>query len=113
MKSSRNALPDIYDYHDYRKFLRDWLSYLASKDKKWSIRELSRLSGQSFGHLSKFFKNERKLSKKGMQKIIMMMKLDKSKESYLNHLYDIAESNDAIVRIEAIQKIEKIIGVNG
>lgn len=60
----------IYDYLDYREFLKDRLALLKAKGPAFSIRNLNRRSGlKSSGHLSLIVSGKRNLGRDAMYKV--------------------------------------------
>ena len=74
--------PDIYNYHDYRQFLREWLQHLKS-EHKLSTRQVAKASGVSESYLSMVISGQRNLSEEQLRKLVPSLRLERSEASYL------------------------------
>ncbi|MGH1469287.1 MAG: TIGR02147 family protein [Bdellovibrionales bacterium] len=99
--------PTIYQFHDYRDFLKVWLEYRVSIAEKFSIRRLSKLAGISVGYIPMVLKGERNLSEKALNKILPFLELSSSEASYLKNLIVLADSNSQDERLEVLRKMQK------
>ena len=61
--------PDLYRYHDYRAFLRDWIEYQRGTRPGFSLRSLSTESGLALGYLSMVLSVARRLTAEALQKL--------------------------------------------
>lgn len=80
MKFSR---PDIFQYHDYRVFLKDWVEWLKVKRGGYSLRTLATEAGFSCAYLPLILAGKRKLTEKGQRKLIPVIQISQQEKSYL------------------------------
>jgi uncharacterized protein (TIGR02147 family) len=99
--------PDIYQYHDYRLFLKDWFGYLKTVKSGFSVRALARNSGLSESYLSMVLSGDRNLSAQKLTRLSPFLGLDQSQQSYLGWLRTIIEADEEDERLEALKKIQR------
>src|SRR5690349_6995754 len=104
---SPSARPDIYEYHDYRQFLKHWFIYLKQASSDFSVRNLARLARLSESYLSMILSGERRLSFANLDRISGHIGLDASERSYLGWLRAIVEADDEEERLTALKKIQR------
>jgi len=95
----------IYDYTDYREFLRDWLDEKKSENSMWSHRMVaSKVGLKSGGHISQILAGKAKLKSATLDKFCQLIKLDDFEKGYFKSL---VEYNDASAdkREEAYQRL--------
>jgi uncharacterized protein (TIGR02147 family) len=107
MKDSTVVRPDIYGYHDYRSFLKDWFAFLKSTRPGFSVRAIARESGISESYLSMVLSGERSLSSSKLDKLTGPLGIDNSQQSYLSWLRTIVEADDETERLDALKKIQR------
>lgn len=78
--------PSVFDYYDYREFLKDSIEFLRTKGK-FSVRSFAAQVGfKSIGFLTMVLKKERNLSLKSAQKIAEALHLQKSDSDFFEKL---------------------------
>ena len=60
--------PDIFSYHDYRVFLKDWFEFRKQEGKGFSVRSVARDAKLGSGYLPMVLAGERNLSPKALAK---------------------------------------------
>lgn len=100
--------PDIYDYHDYRAFLRDWFEFLRREESGFSMRSLAIKSELSAAYLPFVVSGSRNLSEKSLRKLQPFLKLAKSELQYLDLLRILSDSDSQSVRMDALKQIQKM-----
>lgn len=100
------SAPDIYSYHDYRQFLREWLQHLKV-EHRLSTRQIAKASGVSESYLSMVLNGSRRLSAEQLAKLVPSLKLERSEASYLEWLIDVVESDSFETQLEALKKIQR------
>ncbi len=98
--------PEIYRYHDYRAFLRDWLAFIRQQNKV-SMRKLAAGAGLSVAYLSMILAGTRNFSDEALEKLLPHLGLDRNQEAYFRLLRTIAESESQDVRVAALKKLQK------
>ncbi|MBD3241416.1 MAG: TIGR02147 family protein [Chitinivibrionales bacterium] len=79
-------MPDIYDYLDYRAFLRDAYQARKKRNSAFSFRYISRRVGLSASTLVRIFKGERSLSERAIGPMAVVLRLDESRAAYFEAL---------------------------
>jgi uncharacterized protein (TIGR02147 family) len=77
--------PNIFEFTDYREFLRVWFDYLK-KSRNISIRKFAKISGLSDAYLVMMLSGKRPLSAKAFNKIRPHLLLEKHEKKYLEKL---------------------------
>lgn len=86
----------IFEYSDYRLFLREYYESARAKDKKFSFRFLSRLAGfKSSGSILKVMNGQTNLSKDGVQKLVKALKLNKEEGEFFGYLVGFNQAKTA------------------
>lgn len=87
-------LPSIYDYSDYREYLKDYYNYQKQKLKSFSMRSFASAAGLgSSGYLTMVMNGERNLSIKSIHKFITALKLAKRQATYFENLVLFNQTN--------------------
>lgn len=97
--------PRIYNFHDYREYLKALL--LVLKTEKISMRKLSKEIGFSNAYLSMILKNKRNLDLKYIEGVSDFLKLNKSERNYFRNLVLLADSQDSEIRSNAYKELSK------
>lgn len=108
-KSQSASRPNLYAFHDYRKFLELWIPYLKKKHKGYSLTSIAKASGVSLSYLSMVVKGVRSLSIENLSLILPHLKLDEQESSYFTLLQIIADSQDPAARLEALKKAHRFL----
>lgn len=78
---------NLYEYVNYRHFLRDYYETKKSQNSKFSYRMFSRMAGFSSPSFIKLLiDGERNLSSKGVQRLAGGLKMDKTASQYFENL---------------------------
>lgn len=99
--------PDVFRYHDYRKFLKDWCDYLKATRPGFSIRALSREAELGSGYLSMVFYGQRNLSSKVWLKISPLLGLSTQETAFLGSLRIVEETSSPVVKFETFSRLQK------
>jgi|GEM_PF-1719485 len=99
--------PDLFTYQDYRAFLRDWIGYLKTQRKRFSLRKLAVEAQMGTGYLSMVLSGKHAISAKGLAKILPHLGLNESEKTFLELLLTVAESDIHGVRMEALGRIQR------
>ncbi|MGZ3791631.1 MAG: TIGR02147 family protein [Bdellovibrio sp.] len=96
MTAQASQNKSIYEYDNFRTFLRDFYLSAKKKDKKMSFRYFSRLAGLSSpSSLKRVMDGERKLTPIGIEKFAKALKLSKTETSFFEKLVQFNQSEDA------------------
>ena len=99
--------PEIYRYHDYRIFLKDWLVYLKTSQPGFSMRKLAQQAGIATGYLPMMITGSRKISHKAFSKVAPFLKLSKSERSFLDLLITLGTSDSQHARLESLNRMKQ------
>ncbi len=99
--------PNIFTYHDYMKFLTDWLDYLKTAHAGFSLRKLAGEAGIAVGYLPMALSGKRPLTEKALIKLLPKLKLRSRERTFLLLLRTIGESENQAERVQALTKIQK------
>jgi uncharacterized protein (TIGR02147 family) len=105
-KKQNQEKPNIYGYHDYRDFLKDFLQYRIDSSEKFSLRRLARLADISSGYLPMVINGKRNLTMKALIKLEPHLGLSESEMSYLKQLQILSDSNSQAERLKALKKMQ-------
>ncbi len=100
--------PNVYNYHDYLLFIKDWITYKQTNDPNFSLRKWSKAVDASPSLLTMIFKNERTLSLALFQRMSLQLDLKKKEREVLFLLQTIATSEKAEERSKTYAQLIKI-----
>lgn len=101
--------PDVFNYHDYRRFLKDWFAF-AKETFGISLRQTATDSGLSVSYLSMVLAGNRNLSGRALEKFLPILELSFPRITYFKLLQTIGDSESHAERIEALDKLQKQSG---
>lgn len=110
--------PEIFHYHDYLIFLRDWLAYRKASQPGFSMRSLAKEAGLASGYLPMVLSGDRPLSPGAVTKLGPFLGLNPSELSFFENLVTLGTSDSHEVRVTALErmrrfsKFEKLNAVN-
>ncbi|MDA8141568.1 MAG: TIGR02147 family protein [Desulfobacteraceae bacterium] len=79
--------PKIFDYHDYRRFLKDSFDYAKNNNGKFSFRYFAQRAGFNSGSFLKLvIDGKRNLTNESISKISKGFKLNKQEHDYFENL---------------------------
>lgn len=98
--------PNVFEYDDYRLFLRDSYGYLKAHSRHFSFRYFSKRAGFSSPNFLKLVMDgHRNLSLESIPKFVDALKLNKSEGEFFTHLVHFGQSRTAEERAEFAGKI--------
>ncbi|WP_374030058.1 TIGR02147 family protein [Bdellovibrio bacteriovorus] len=97
---------DIFDYHDYREFLRDWFDH-ARESQSLSLRDIAEKCGLSTGYLPMILAGKRNLSEKSFLKLQEVLKLNQEEAHYFRSLLILSDDSKSQDRLHAFAEIRK------
>lgn len=99
--------PDIFNYLDYRSFLKDRISYLQNKNKKYSQRWIAQKAGLKSPQLiSMILSGQRSLSATNAQLLSVALDLSEREEEYFLLIVDLAHLENSEKQMELVSKIK-------
>ncbi len=82
-----NETKSVFDYLDYREFLKDRYAYLKIIDKKYSQRYfMQRLGVKSTGFFAEILNGKRNLSHQNILSFVKILKIDRDEAAYFENL---------------------------
>ncbi len=100
--------PEVFQYHEYRKFLRDWLAYLRAKGPEYSMRKLASKAQVSCAYLPSVLSGRRRMSEKTLAKLIATLHLAPRERTYFELLVIAEDAFKAQERVEAMEQIQRL-----
>ena len=98
---------DIFEYHDYRKFLNTYLEDKKKKNASYSIRQLCRSAGiKSSGFLSMVLRGQKNLTAATINKLSAAIKLNKKQSEYFEAM---VLSNQGKTQDERQRYLDKMV----
>lgn len=101
---------NIFDYYDYRKYLRDTYERLHSKDVKFSYRFIQNKTGIDPGFLVKVFNGQKSLPEKAIPRFIKLLKLDNRQSEYFTNLVLFGRAKSDIQKKIYFEKLNSFKG---
>jgi uncharacterized protein (TIGR02147 family) len=98
--------PLIFNYHDYREFLRDYLRFQKKHTKSFNLRSLSKAAGFTPAFFTMVLNGRRSWSEATIDKLLPLLKLDPSSQSYFRLLCTVADSPSQENRLQALNKLQ-------
>jgi uncharacterized protein (TIGR02147 family) len=103
----------IYDYLDYRQFLKDYYLHFKEHDKKFSQRYFTlKLGVKSSGFLSEIINGKRNLSQKNILQWFKILGFDKDQSNYFEYLVHFNQTRSLIEKDYWLQKMMECKRVN-
>lgn len=104
---SEKAAPlNLYDYTNYRDYLRDYLRAKQEQNKKFSLRVFARILGFASGSTPKMLLDgQRSLTLESARKIAKGLKFNAQQAKYFETLVEFENANNAEQKNGAAQKI--------
>ncbi|MGE4131950.1 MAG: TIGR02147 family protein [Bdellovibrionales bacterium] len=100
--------PQVFRYHDYRAFLKDWLAdRRAQRANKGSMRKVCRAAGISPALLSLVTSGKRVLTEKMAKKLAPHLELSEAEQSFFVQLVKLSESTNLEERTKAFTRIKR------
>ncbi|WP_374075616.1 TIGR02147 family protein [Bdellovibrio bacteriovorus] len=97
---------DLFDYHDYREFLRDWFDH-ARESQSLSLRDIAETCDLSTGYLPMILSGKRNLSEKSLNKLQQVLKLNQEELNYFRALLKLSDGTTSKERLQAFDDIRK------
>lgn len=81
------SLPLIFEYLDYRQYLRDAAAAMKEDDSSFTFRRIADATGIDSGYVAKIFQNERHISAKLVEPFIALFALPAADAAYFRELF--------------------------
>ena len=106
MRLGTGDLPNIYEYDNYRIFLKEVFAALKSINKKYSFRYFARIAGfRSHNTLWNVIEGRSNLSDESVSKISTALKLNREESTYFQNLVALNQSKSSEERAQFSQEI--------
>ncbi|MGK5084550.1 TIGR02147 family protein [Bdellovibrionota bacterium FG-1] len=106
-KTPKSSRPEIFGYHEYREFIRDWLAYTKARQSSNSLRSLALHSGLSVSNLSMILSGKRNLSIKTALKLASALKLNRREQDYFEALILLGNATIQEERVAAFERMNR------
>jgi uncharacterized protein (TIGR02147 family) len=113
-----NSKPSIFEYDDYRKYLKDLFKWLKLQDKKFSLRYFAKTAGyKTHSFLKEVIDGKSNLSSESIQKFATTFKLNIQETEFFKNLVCLNQSRSTeekqiyareIVRSHAYRKVHPL-----
>lgn len=102
--------PDLFGYHDYRQFLKDWVEYRHEADSKISLRYLASQAGLSCAYLPSVLNGKRRLTKKAMALLQPHLGLPAREWEVFQLMVEAVDGASHTERGEALAQLQRLKG---
>jgi uncharacterized protein (TIGR02147 family) len=99
--------PNIFQYHDYRVFLKDWLAYRKVSQSGFSLRVLAKQAGLASGYLPMVLGDKRPLSGAAMAKLVPFLGLNASEQSFFENMVTLGTTESHEARLNALERMKR------
>lgn len=99
--------PNVYSYHDYRTFLKDWISSLQETQSDLSMRKIAEKSELAVGYLPMVLSGKRNLTVKALESLKKHLKLKTDELAYLKYMMELNDSDSREDKLELVKKMQK------
>jgi uncharacterized protein (TIGR02147 family) len=99
--------PNIFQYHDYQVFLKDWLAYRKASQSGFSLRVLAKQAGLASGYLPMVLGGKRPLSGTAMAKLVPFLGLSASEQSFFENMVTLGTSDSHEARLNALERMKR------
>ena len=104
---------NIFEYRDYRDFLRDYYSEQKQRNKGYSYRLFARHAAlASPNYLKLVIEGSRRITDKSLPHFVKGLKLNAQEEQYFRAMVNFQESTDADDRKSSLSEIKKLAAKN-
>lgn len=98
--------PDVFEYLDYRAYLRDYYAYAKEARRGFSFRNFSRRAGLgSPNHLKRVMEGQRNLTPEMAQRFAEALGLGGEAADYFTHLVQFGQAKTSTERSRAYEKL--------
>jgi len=98
--------PNIFEYENYRTFLKEVFAAFKSRNKKYSLRLFARIAGfQSHNTLWNVMEGRSNLSSRSISKISLALKLNKEEAVYFQNLVLLNQSKSSVEKAQYLEEI--------
>jgi len=80
-------MPDIYEYTDYRSFLKAWFDEAKQQNDYLSYRYLARKTGVDAGYWVRIFQGNKHLAEQYLENVCKVLQLDRKQQRFFEELY--------------------------
>jgi len=106
MPHSEDALPSVYDYINYRAFLRDHFAASKKAKKQYSFRYFARKAGLSSSNFLKLVMDgKRNVGPAALEGFIKALKLSEAEAAFFRDLVALAQSETVAERNRAFERV--------
>jgi uncharacterized protein (TIGR02147 family) len=101
-----NPQPSIFEYDDYRSYLRDFYSFMKATRPQFSYRYFSQRAGfQSPNFLKLVIDGQRNLSNESIERFTQAMKLSSEEAAFFESLVQFNQASDSEERARCAQNL--------
>lgn len=105
--SHSKELPDVFRYHQYADFLKDWIAYQQKNTKGFSIRKLALQCQFSVGYLPMVLGKKRPLSFEACKKLLPALHLKKDEQQFFEVIHTLGVTSSQEVRLDCLRRMKR------
>jgi len=103
------ARPSVFDYENYRLFLKDWYAWMKGERPGFSYRAFSRWAGfSSPNHLQLIIQGRRNITRETMAPIVKAIGLKRREAKYFSLLVDLNQATSPEAKAAALKEISAL-----
>lgn len=99
--------PNIFQFHDYRMFLKEWFAYRKGKEKGFSLRSLAGQAGVATGYLPMVLNGKRALSDSALKSLLPYLGLSPNETSFFENMVVLGTSDSNVERVSALDRMKR------
>ncbi len=104
---SGKSKPDIFRYHDYRQYLKDWFAFCKADQSSLSLRKVAEKAGMSVSGLSMVLSGSRSLSGKMLGRLAPSLGLHRRESDFLEILILLGNAKNQGERVTAFERLNE------
>src|SRR5258708_4446297 len=103
-----NLKPSIFEYDDYRRYLRDFYLFSKKENKNFSFRFFARLMGYKTSSMLKMIMDgNRNIIPENIDKYVKILKLTKDEAHFFQNLVFLNQAKDSVEKKGFAEEILK------
>jgi uncharacterized protein (TIGR02147 family) len=105
--SEELARPNIFCYHQYVEFLKDWFSFQKKTKKGFSLRKIAQECEIAIGYLPMVLSKQRPLSVETLKKLMPVLQLSKNELQFLESMHSLGISASQEERVQSLDRMKR------
>lgn len=101
-------MPDVFQYHDYRQYLRDWFQHQKVLNPKFSQRTFAKQTNLSPSYLTMVLRGQTPLTIRALQSMESELKLNRQESHFLNLLVQLIEAKGLEEQRQVFKRLARL-----